>query len=427
MADIPNYSKEIEMAMVGCCLIDNSILDQIDTEPDHFFNTGLRTIFRTMREMRSRGQAIDFITLPDELNAKNVLHDLGGYAGIAKLTEYSGPTYNYATYAERLAELYDARRTREIANELVQKAVSGENPEQVAAYAMSQLSRIGKRGKGAVHISDWHHRTKRKIAERRNRPASEFALRSGYSDLDNLIGYLYPEDGTMVYLIADAGMGKTILMSDIARNWSRQRKGVIYEQEMSPERMMIRDYSTQSDLRASKIKAGQVDVGLLDALDDYYHGLNIFVDDGVQTLGGIRADLLRLKEEHDIAWYCLDYLSLLDAKVAGEEYQRQAHISRELMRINREVGVVGLVIHTPNKMGEMAGAQSMKHDNDITLMLDELTASEEIETFSIQNIPKWRIRKLRVTKNRDGEGGLGKIYLALLNDKPHFVQPGQEN
>jgi replicative DNA helicase len=66
---VPPHSIEAEMAIIGSVLIDNqalSILTETLTE-EAFYKKAHRDIFRGMLTVAEKGEAIDTITLADEL------------------------------------------------------------------------------------------------------------------------------------------------------------------------------------------------------------------------------------------------------------------------------------------------------------------------------------------------------------------------
>jgi len=54
---------EPEEAVLGCVLLDNSIIDNLTLTPNDFESNKTRSLYQTMQEMRSKGTPIDIITL----------------------------------------------------------------------------------------------------------------------------------------------------------------------------------------------------------------------------------------------------------------------------------------------------------------------------------------------------------------------------
>jgi len=80
-------SLRSEVSILGAVLLDNAALEEVkDLSTDELSLASHVTILETMRTMRRHQQAIDLVTLANELGA-DALIEVGGMAYLASLTE----------------------------------------------------------------------------------------------------------------------------------------------------------------------------------------------------------------------------------------------------------------------------------------------------------------------------------------------------
>ena len=77
---IPPQAIDAEMAVLGSMLLDaEAVTDALEIlKPEHFYKESHQKIFAAMKNLADRGQAIDIITLSEELKKNNLLAQLGG-------------------------------------------------------------------------------------------------------------------------------------------------------------------------------------------------------------------------------------------------------------------------------------------------------------------------------------------------------------
>ena len=414
------YSPELEEALLGSILINPSITLSLDLVSEEFYIHRHRFIFDAILALVENARDVDVLTLSEELERAGKLNEVGGYPFLAKLITEVPTSLHAETYVKQLKQLAGRRRMIQIANELAQAALDTETEVEIsAASALDQLSNFKVSQGGARSITEHHFRVKGELIRRSEVSEDAFSLRTGFADIDRLLGRMYPDDGTLLLIVGDPGQGKTVLMQDMARFYALQAPGAIYSSEMTAFRLMLRDYSARDGLKVSDMKRGQVDLEELDKLDRHYQKTDLFLSDSSEwTTTALRADLTRLKREHGVRWYTFDYLSLLKDEVRGEEHDRTRQISLRLMRINRALGMHALIVHTLTKSGAVAGSAGVGYDADIIAQLKATNSG--ISTGTYQPVD------FIVSKNRDGEGPLGSATLGLMFDRPHFITPGMK-
>ena len=80
-------NSDAEQAVLGCCMLSHEALE-ISIEklrPDDFLNNNNRIIFDVFSQMYSAGIPVEYITISEELNRRDVLNRVGGNSYIDQL------------------------------------------------------------------------------------------------------------------------------------------------------------------------------------------------------------------------------------------------------------------------------------------------------------------------------------------------------
>jgi len=113
------------------------------------------------------------------------------------------------------------------------------------------------------------------------------------------------------------------------------------------------------------------------------------------TTASMRADLARLKAQHNIQWFIVDYLYLLQDKYGGDDHERLAYISKSLKNICKDLSLSGLVIHSMTKsemdsnnpsLAGMRGSGQIGYDADVAIYLleDELDKKDGVKLYFVK-------------------------------------------
>jgi len=241
------------------------------------------------------------------------------------------------------------------------------------------LQAVRSRG-AAEHIERFTRKVLDEAIERMNNPLEIFGIPTGFRDLDEITGGLQP--GEIMYLSGIPGTGKSIFAAQAGFQMAQNgHPGVIYSLEMSGEQVVRRRLSHQSKISVRQIKSGKFDperltdiIDAVSACDD----LPLYLSDDVQwTTGSLRADLSRLKIQHQIEWFVLDYAYLLKDGIGLSENDRTGQISAQLKSISRGLNLSGIVIHSLRKTSGVPTGQDLRgnnqqfYDPDLLIFLTE--------------------------------------------------------
>lgn len=140
---VPPHNDEAERSTLGAALIDNRIMDDLMSRlrPQDFYREGHRHLWRAMCVMHRRGDAIDVITLSDQLNAEGLLEAIGGPNYIARLSSEVPSAANVNFYAQIIKHKARWRSFITTAHELVDAAY--EDIPDPDGWSSGALERVG--------------------------------------------------------------------------------------------------------------------------------------------------------------------------------------------------------------------------------------------------------------------------------------------
>src|SRR6267378_2514917 len=100
------HNLEAERSVLGAILIHNDAFNQAAEvlKPRDFYRDAHRRIFEKMVQLSERGNAIDFVTLKEELSRSGELDEVGGPAYVASLVDGLPHATNVEYYARIVRE-----------------------------------------------------------------------------------------------------------------------------------------------------------------------------------------------------------------------------------------------------------------------------------------------------------------------------------
>lgn len=419
LTDVLPYSLEAEEALIGSLLVDPGAIKRVSVQPDDFHNVKLAAIYNAILAIHKDKIQVDYLTVVERLEVTNKMEYIGGTQELMRLVNTS-PTALYAeTYANIISDKARRRVMIIIAQNIANAARDSENIDIVISESISQLASKANIKNGAVHISDYVSRLYDVVDTRYQNPikAGEVSgISSGFVDYDAITDGFHQGEETI--LSAEPGLGKSLLAFQMACNMSAYAPGAVYELEMSALSVVKREASNISRITTRDMNRGNIDdwQSFVKAVETM-STKDIFIsDDSRLTTATLRADLARLREDHGIRWFVLDYLKLLKDRVGKDDTERTAWLSAEVHDICKDLNLAGLVIHSMNKSGvrERTGNQS-----DLAGSVQVLYDADQI-IFMLRDEKYENVIHLKWAKFREGEMPTAGIQLSKLPGFPGF-------
>jgi replicative DNA helicase len=432
------YSEEAERALIGSVIIDPPCFNKLDISADSFYKHSHRFIWQAIESLWQKGDNIDYVTLCEELKRSQKLDEIGGQSFIIGMVNACPSSMNAEFYASRVKEDFTRRNLLRHASELAKAAYDPDNDinSEISIHVNKVANTAIIKG-GAVPIrnllSDLHD----EILERRANPTDIWGIQTGYPALDRLTGGM--QTGETMIISGDSGVGKSMIAMQMAVQMGFHSPGVIYSLEMNGMSVVRRLVSGYSKVYSRQLKTGNINDGEFMPISEAFGKLeksNVFISDNPeQTTASIRADMDRLKSEHNIKWFIVDYLYLLNDGIGLKENDQTILISRNIKRVARALNLAGVVIHSMNKSGmnsdvptnsSLRGSGQIIYDADLVAFLINYNSDMDNPDDPIPAQHHKNARLLVFTKGRELEDERKVVRFIKTSGLPYFTEYSQK-
>lgn len=345
---------EAERCILGAILLDNHSLNTAieKLKSEDFFLDQHRKIFERMMALGEAQQAIDLVTLSEDLQRHGILESAGGQAYVSQLVDGVPRLTNVEHYARIVKEKAVLRNLAHSAYAIQQQALDADDEADAildrAESLIFQLAEERVRA-GLVGVKELVQENFARLEKIFSEGKRITGLSTGYSRLDNDTAGLQPSE--LIILAARPSMGKTAFALNLAENVAlRQREPVaIFSLEMSKESLLLRLIGAHSRVDAHRFRTGHL------GRDDWSkitHSLNelaeapLWIDDSASSTAlEMGAKARRLKRDKGLSLVIVDYLQLITARGRfGNRNEEVSSISRALKGLAKELRVPVLVL-----------------------------------------------------------------------------------
>ena len=297
--------------------------------------------------LNERGQAIDLVTLKDELIRSGHLEKVGGAAYIAALADGVPRSTNVEHYARIVKERATLRNLIGSANRIVGMAYKAEqDADTLLDQAEQEIFAIAEDRihTGFVPLKDLVADGFTTIEKLQEQKGLVTGVPSGFSDIDKLTSGFQSAD--LVLVAGRPSMGKTSFVLNIAQyvGLKTDRSVGFFSLEMSKEQLFIRMLTAEAEIDAQRFRGGYLteqDYGKISTVLGRLSEAKVFIDDsfGMGVLE-MRAKARRLKAEHGLDLLVVDYLQLMQGRGRFDNRtQELAANSRSLKALAKELDV----------------------------------------------------------------------------------------
>jgi replicative DNA helicase len=376
------WSPAAEQAVLGAMLLDaDAALRAIELLDDlAFYRDGHRRLFRAMAKLLESGNVIDPVVLQNELERTNELEMVGGTDYIAELIDIVPTAANIDYHCRIVREKALIRKLIEVGTTMVQSAYESEADvgTQLDEAEQRVFEVSHQRGtQEVVRIKELMWQAMERIELRHRGDELVRGVASGFTDLDALTNGFQESD--LIIIAARPSMGKTAFSLNIAANSALEGNvpTAIFSLEMSRLQLVERLLAAESFVDLHRLRSGRL-------RDDDYPKMSqaagllgtapIWIDDSpALTLLELRSKARRLKVEHEVALFIVDYLQLIRGTGRAESRQEEiSYISRSLKALARELSTPVIALSQLSRAPEQRGG-------DRRPMLSDLRDSGAIE------------------------------------------------
>jgi replicative DNA helicase len=349
-ARIPPHNLDAERAVLGAVLLEGRealprVIEVL--RPSDFYAESHRTLFRAMVALFDRGEAVDSLTLSEELRRTDQLQAVGGPAFLALLMEEASIAAHLSSYTAIVRDMAMLREMIQTSTQIIAQAF--EAKEEVQAIVDDAERRIfalaERRLEGsALPVSKILKNTFEYIERLYERKEHVTGVATGFERLDLETSGFQPSD--FIIIAGRPSMGKTAFALNIAQHVGVTLHGrvLVLSLEMSAQQLVQRMLCSEAKVDAQAVRTGRLghaDWNKLTAAAGRLSEARIFIDDspGLTVLEA-RAKARRMKAEHGLDLLVIDYLQLMRGRASLENRQQEiSEISRSLKALAKELTV----------------------------------------------------------------------------------------
>jgi len=351
---LPN-NLDAERSVLGAILLDNHALNAAieNLRPEDFFLDQHRRVFTQMIALGESQQAIDLVTLTEELHRRGDLEASGGAPYLASLADGMPKVSNIEHYARIVKEKALLRNLIHATHNIQQSAFEGEDgADAILDGAESRIFALAEdRVKaGLIPVKDIVRDNFERLEKIFREGKSITGIPTGYTELDKLTSGL--QHSELLILAARPSQGKTALALNLTENIAL-RAGLpvaFFSLEMSKESLLQRLVAAVAQIDAHKFRTGHLSKDDWRRMTEALGTISsspLWIDDaGSISVLEIGAKARRLKREKpNLAMVVVDYLQLITARGRfGNRQEEVASISRALKGLAKELQVPVLVL-----------------------------------------------------------------------------------
>ncbi|MCL0094795.1 replicative DNA helicase [Dehalococcoidales bacterium] len=394
---LPPHDIDAEEAVIGSLLIDGAAIYKIATflHQLDFYSERNQWLYEACLSLHQRDEAINQITVAQELDRKGRLEACGGAAYLSHLVSIVPTSLHIEHYAQIVYRLSVMRRLITAASQIAEIGYQAD-PDVDASLSRAEdiLFRLrrGQSPRDFIHI----RQVLDKYFETPPDPKEPMPhVLSGFTKLDEFLGGFQRSD--LIIIAGRPSLGKTSLVLSITRNVAVEQGGCValFSLEMAREPLVLRLLSIESEVNPRRLRLG------LQNEDEEKRIMNatgilseapVYIDDTPQLrVVEMRSKARRLHYERGIDLIIIDYLQLMQGDRREENrVQEISYISRSLKALARELNVPVLAIsqlsravewrasHRP-QLSDLRESGSIEQDADVVLFIyrDEVYYTKE--------------------------------------------------
>ncbi len=418
---------EAEASLLGAILIDPEAIVKIADliNPEDFFEPKHQKIYQAITKLYDKHEAIDVLTVSNELKNDNSLDIVGGPSYLTELTNYVPTATHVEEYGNIVAQKSFRRRLirasqeiSELSNdeskefkELIEEAetkIFDVSQKQIKQNVISLETILAE----SFDRLDDLHKDKKKIR----------GIPTNFKDLDDKLAGFQRSD--LIILAARPSMGKTALALNFAHNIAikSHQPVLIFSLEMSKEQLVDRLLSMESGVDAWALRTGNLTDSDFEKIGTAMGTLSeapIFIDDspGI-TVGDLRTKARREAHKRSLGLIIVDYLQLMSGSRKfgsdGNRVQEISEISRSLKIIARELNVPVLALSQLSRSVESRSPQipqlaDLRESGSIEQDADVVAFIYREEYYNSETDRK-KITDILIKKHRNGPTGSVELY-----------------
>lgn len=438
---LPPQAIELEETVLGAIMLERDAFDNVVEilRPESFYKDVHQKIFKAIIDLSTKEEAIDILTVTEELRKKGQLEEVGGPFFITQLTRRVTSGAHAEFHARIVAQKFIQRELIRVSSEIQVKAYDqGIDVLELLEFSEMELFQVaeGNIKKQTQKIGPLINEAIKQIQAASKQEDGLSGVPSGFTAIDRITSGFQRSD--LIIIAARPSMGKTAFVLSVARNIAVDKKrGVaVFSLEMSSIQLVNRLISAESELPSQKIRNGRLEPYEWVQLDDKIKNLTkapMFIDDTPAiSIFELRAKCRRLmKQNENLQLIIIDYLQLMTAggDMRGNREQEVSIISRSLKALAKELDVPIIALSQLNRSVETRGGtkrpqlSDLRESGAIEQDADLVCMIHRPEYYGFENDDNGQslkgIAEIIIAKHRNG--AVDDVQLKFVKELAKFV------
>jgi replicative DNA helicase len=439
----PPQALEAEMAVLGSMLIEREAAEKaVDLlhETDFYLDSH-RRIFRAVHTLLGAGQAIDAVTVSEELRKKSELDGVGGGAYLAELINKVTTAAHVEYYGRLVKEKAILRDLIAAATGVVTACYTQEkDPKQILDDAQGSILKVSERQtlQGVIEMKDLVHEVVDQIERAHHSKQEVTGIPTGLRAFDKMTTGFQKSD--LILIAARPSQGKTALALNMVAHAVLEKNlpVLFFSLEMNRHAIMQRFIASEAKVNLKDIRTGYFKrdrwQDLTGAAARFAEAPLFINDNAGMTVMNVRTIsrqlMTRLRQEKkELGMVVIDYLGLLRSGGGGRSENRQqevSEISRGLKQLARELNVPVIALSQLSrasedktrlenrpKLSDLRDSGSLEQDADVVALIHR-------EGYYKPNDPTLE-NKAEIIIAKQRQGPTGSVPVTFLRSITRFV------
>ncbi len=431
------------MAVLGSMLIEREAAEKaVDLlhETDFYLDSH-RRIFRAVHTLLGAGQAIDAVTVSEELRKKSELDGVGGGAYLAELINKVTTAAHVEYYGRLVKEKAILRDLIAAATGVVTACYTQEkDPKQILDDAQGSILKVSERQtlQGVIEMKDLVHEVVEQIERAHHSKQEVTGIPTGLRAFDKMTTGFQKSD--LILIAARPSQGKTALALNMVAHAVLEKNlpVLFFSLEMNRHAIMQRFIASEAKVNLKDIRTGYFKRDRWQDLTGAaarFSEAPLFINDNagmtVMNVRTISRQLMtRLRQEKkELGMVVIDYLGLLRSGGGGRSENRQqevSEISRGLKQLARELNVPVIALSQLSrasedktrlenrpKLSDLRDSGSLEQDADVVALIHR-------EGYYKPNDPTLE-NKAEIIIAKQRQGPTGSVPVTFLRSITRFV------
>ena len=357
---LPPQAPELEDSVLGALMIEKdaytSVADLL--RPEAFYKDQNRIVFEAIRNLASKDQPIDVLSVAERLKNMGTLEEAGGALYLSELTRRVASTAHLRYHAQIVAQKATARDLISMAARVEESAYDDtQDVDELMQRAEADIFEISQRAqkRDVTQIDPVIGEAFERMRKASKNEGNISGVPSGFKALDKITSGWQNSD--LIIIAARPAMGKTAFVLSMAKNIAvnYNRPVAMFSLEMSNVQLVNRLIMNVCEIEGEKIKNGklsQQEWARLENKVNELRGAPIYVDETPSlSVFELRSKARKLVREHHVQLIIIDYLQLMNASgmTFGSREQEISIISRNLKALAKELDIPIIALSQLNR------------------------------------------------------------------------------